>query len=287
MDIRQVKREEFGQVAQLIAQFNANPETQCIHSGEGVKAIQKQMEIWDDGGEIVFVAGWQKGEVVAVFGSEYDVEDGKGWLWGPFAADGGTAVSLYNHLLTVLPQEIKTLQSYLNVANRTGDAFYRQLGYDNPRVAHVYVALRPVEIHQPAQFAVEMKPNQAEAMGALHDATFPKTYYSGSDIAAKVGEMDKLFVVAEEDDLLGYIYAKMDEAAEEGYVEFLGVAESARGRGLGRMLLQTAVHWLFSSFPVPQIALNVDDSNDNARSLYASAGFHLHFTGVALSQEIK
>ncbi|MEM7111068.1 MAG: GNAT family N-acetyltransferase [Chloroflexota bacterium] len=285
MEIRRVEKKEFPQVAQLIAAYNAKPETQCIHSGEGVEAILKQIEIWDEGDEILFVAGWQDGELVAVFGSEYDVADGKSWLWGPFVQDEETAVSLFNHLLTHLPPEITQLTSYLHEANQAGNSFYQQQGFVRPRVAHVYVAPRPDQLVAPQRMAVEMASTHSEALIGLHKQTFPTTWFSGKEIVSKLGEKDKVFVFAEGEQLLGYIYARLDEASAEGYVEFLGVDKVARGQGLGRLLLQTAVYWLFSTFSVPQIALNVDDGNDNARGLYESAGFHLHFTGVAMSRK--
>jgi ribosomal protein S18 acetylase RimI-like enzyme len=287
MEIRQAKRDEFGTIAGLIAGYNENPATQCIHSGEGTEAILKQMEIWDDGGEIVFVAGWQGGQVVAVFGCEFDVEEGKGWLWGPFAEDGETAVSLYHALLNTLPDSISLIYSYLHEANTKGDAFYRGQGFHTPKVAHVYVAPRPDNIIEPTQLAAELTPHQADGAAQLHDLTFPTTFYSGKEILSQLDETHKMFVQADGDQLLGYIYAKVDDAADEGYVEFLGVREEARRRGVGRVLLATAVYWLFHNHQVPQIALNVNDDNDNARGLYESAGFHLHFTGVALRKEIK
>jgi ribosomal protein S18 acetylase RimI-like enzyme len=76
----------------------------------------------------------------------------------------------------------------------------------------------------------------------------------------------------------------VDESTGEGYVEFVGVAEQAQRQGIGRKLLATAVYWLFHDQQVPQIALNVNDDNNNARNLYESTGFHLEYAGVALKR---
>jgi ribosomal protein S18 acetylase RimI-like enzyme len=122
-------------------------------------------------------------------------------------------------------------------------------------------------------------------VAGLHDKIFPHTFYSGKDILAKLDETHKVFVYADGDEVLGYVYARVDESSGEGYIEFLGVREEVRRQGVGRRLLMTAVFWLFQEEEVPQIGLNVHGDNANARSLYEAAGFRLAYTGVGLRKE--
>lgn len=83
--------------------------------------------------------------------------------------------------------------------------------------------------------------------------------------------------------MLGYIYAVVDDADENlGYIEYVGVAEQARGQGIGGKLLRTALIWLFSEKDVREVGLNVDDTNTNARGLYEKVGFRLKYSGVNL-----
>ncbi len=284
--IRLATRAEFGAIAHLMAHANENPATQCLHSGEGAASIRKQMEIWDDGGEFCLVGAWQAGEPVGAFAAEFDEELGRAWLWGPFAEDGETAARLFHHLLEALPPTVnQTLNSYLHVENKVGDAFYRRQGFANPKAAHVYIAPRPIEIMEPFVQSPECTKSQMASLARLHDITFPQTFDSGQDIVDKLDATNKVFVEAMGDEVLGYVYAKVDESSGEGYVEFLGVSKGARRQGIGRRLLATAVYWLFHEQQVPQIGLNVNDDNANARNLYESAGFRLVYAGVALSRQ--
>jgi ribosomal protein S18 acetylase RimI-like enzyme len=270
-----------------MARYNERPENQCIHSGEGAESIRKQMEIWDDGGEFCLVGAWQNDELVAAMGAEFDEELGRAWLWGPFAEGGETADRLFNDLLAFLPATInQTLHSYLHIENKAGNAFYERHGFGEPKIALVYLARRPETVVKPAELLPECTTERAADFVQLHDTIFPHTFYSGQEIWSKLDETHKVFVYAQRDRVLGYVYAKVDESSGEGYVEFLGVSERAQRQGVGKRLLATAVYWLFHDQQVPQIGLNVHGDNSNARSLYESAGFRLAYTGVGLRRGV-
>lgn len=79
------------------------------------------------------------------------------------------------------------------------------------------------------------------------------------------------FLVAEADgQVAGYVVAL--EAADEGEILNLAVAEGGRRRGLGRALVQAMVASL-QDRGVRQVFLEVRDSNAPARALYAAFGF--------------
>jgi ribosomal-protein-alanine N-acetyltransferase len=80
-----------------------------------------------------------------------------------------------------------------------------------------------------------------------------------------------LFLVAEADDnVVGYAVAL--EAADEGEILNLAVAEAGRRRGLGRALVEAIVAAL-SDRGVRQVYLEVRESNAPARALYSEFGF--------------
>ena len=80
-----------------------------------------------------------------------------------------------------------------------------------------------------------------------------------------------LFLVAEEHaQIAGYVVAL--DAADEGEILNLAVAEGGRRRGLGRALVQAIVAAL-SERGVRQVYLEVRESNAAARALYAAFGF--------------
>jgi len=80
-----------------------------------------------------------------------------------------------------------------------------------------------------------------------------------------------LFLVAEADEqIVGYVVAL--EAADEGEILNLAVAEAGRRRGLGRALVEAIVVAL-TDRGVRQIYLEVRESNAPARALYSGFGF--------------
>ena len=80
-----------------------------------------------------------------------------------------------------------------------------------------------------------------------------------------------LFLVAEEEGrIAGYVVAL--DAADEGEILNLAVAEGGRRRGLGRALVQAIVTAL-TERGVRQVYLEVRESNAPARGLYAGFGF--------------
>jgi len=80
-----------------------------------------------------------------------------------------------------------------------------------------------------------------------------------------------VFLVAEADDkVVGYTVAL--EAADEGEILNLAVAEEGRRGGLGRALVEAIVSALTEQ-GVRQVYLEVRESNAPARALYAGFGF--------------
>lgn len=80
-----------------------------------------------------------------------------------------------------------------------------------------------------------------------------------------------LFLVAEAGDkILGYAVAL--EAADEGEILNLAVAEDGRRRGMGRALVEAIVGAL-TERGVRQVYLEVRESNAPARALYSRFGF--------------
>lgn len=289
--IRPARRDDFPHIAALIDDRNKTPETQCLISGEGQESIHRQMVAYADVSEICFAVAVDDddGRLVGAFGSEFDEELGRGWLWGPFVLAEHLeplASALFEELLQILPPTVRQLDSFLHVANRQGHRFYLEHGFQKARLAHVYVANRPeapLALREPCS-AFEHR--YAEALIALHDATFPNTYETGPGMIAKIDTNHQVFVCTGGNDVLGYVYATVAEGSAEGYVDFLGVRADARRRGLGKRLLLTTLKWLFEVRHVPQVGLTVYDDQTPARSLYEAVGFRLKHSGWGYRKDL-
>jgi GNAT superfamily N-acetyltransferase len=292
ISIKQVYREEFESISRLIADQNRSPQSHCIQSdtGEDSQAILREMTHLELNSAIRFVGAFQDEQLIGVLGCELDEELGRGWVRGPFIVPdtderNTIASALMQELLTVLPPAIHCLDSFLNLANERGNAFYLNHDFRQLRLVHVYVAVppdQPVVLQSPCQ---TLKPQQAQDFMVLHQTLFPQTYATGQRILDKQGANHQVFVYVQGEELLGYLYAAIEEGSGDGVVEFVGVRANARGQGIGRRLLQTALQWFFEVKKVSQATLVVNDNLANARSLYESAGFRLQHTGVHTRKE--
>ncbi|MGH7622736.1 MAG: ribosomal protein S18-alanine N-acetyltransferase [Gemmatimonadaceae bacterium] len=106
---------------------------------------------------------------------------------------------------------------------------------------------------------------------ALEHEAFSDAWSRGS-FEHLLGDTRALFVVAYDDDAVvqGYIVAWY--VLDEGEIANLAVASTARRRGTGGMLLDAALATARARGAVA-VYLEVRDSNERARSLYASRGF--------------
>lgn len=285
--LRQAQKEDFETISKLIISQNKNPERHCIQSdiSPKVEDIYQEMLRLDSTSEICFVLSHQEDQIIGALGSEFDEESGRGWLRGPFVLPNtddwdGVASALMAELLAQIPSTIYRFDSFLNIANEQGNRFYLNQGFQHIRQVHVYEATAPktsLDVPSPCE---TLKPEQEPSLISLHDTLFPQTYITGQQMVAKVDEANQVFVYANKDDVLGYVYAMIEEESPEGEVDFIGVRADAREQGIGRQLLLTALQWFFEVKKISQVFLTVNDELTNARSLYESVGFVLKYTGV-------
>ncbi len=81
-----------------------------------------------------------------------------------------------------------------------------------------------------------------------------------------------LAAVDEADALLGYAGAALPSGGDFGEIQTIGVDEAARGRGLGRTLMEALLAEARRR-GIPRMLLEVRADNPVAQSLYASLGF--------------
>ncbi|GAB4582008.1 MAG: hypothetical protein Fur0022_47600 [Anaerolineales bacterium] len=294
--IRLATSADFQAVAQFIETHNQTPSTNCIQSstGEGAESLLEELEKLSDAGEMSFVVAEEGDQLVGVMGCEFAVEEGRGWLRGPLIRPGNgdpaetgeeadrfrqVAGALYPALMAEIPPAVTHFDTFLNVENVRGQAFYEALGFWVRSRHHLYVAHRPDEVKTPRLSCEPMRPEQLEAARALHNAVFPGIR-TGADVLQGLDDDHRVWVYAPEGEVLGYVFAVIEPWAEGGYVEFLGVAEGTRGKGVGAALLATALQWCFAERNMPEVRLTVEDGNVNARGMYERAGFRLKYSGV-------
>ena len=117
----------------------------------------------------------------------------------------------------------------------------------------------------------EARPSDAGAIAALHAASFRRGW-SEDEVERLLLDKQVLAHRAVRDgDLDGFILSRI--AADEAEILSVAVALRFQGHGLGRKLLDLHLRRL-AGLLVGTVFLEVEDGNQPALRLYASAGFH-------------
>jgi ribosomal protein S18 acetylase RimI-like enzyme len=196
-------------------------------------------------------------------------------LHGPLvtAADWQpVADALYAEVQKCIPPGIHEQDLFFEARNLNGQAFAARHGFSlrsNNAIFRLQRAdwkpsaiLAPVCAYQAAFF---------EQFEHLHQALFPTTYYTARQIVEKQAENQRLFLMVENEQVLGYHFCKTE--TDSGYIDFIGVDAAARGRGLGADLLNAGLEWMFSQPQIAEIGLTVNAENAAAIRLYEKFGF--------------
>jgi ribosomal-protein-alanine acetyltransferase len=113
-----------------------------------------------------------------------------------------------------------------------------------------------------------------DAIMAIERATFPADAWSSSSMRAELRGPHGYYVVAAADDgaLEGYAGLLAPEGAGQADIQTIAVVESARGRGVGRLLM-SALLGEAERRGAAEIFLEVRADNEPAQRLYESLGF--------------
>lgn len=256
-------------LAELAAPYQSAPETSCAYIGEEPAAIAQEIAAAPQWATRTFCA-MEGDRLVGWLCAELDVEIGRVWWWGPFAPEPSVADELYRRALAALPESITQQEAAGPDANRSLAAFCQRHGL-SPQPGSLLLECR----EPPEAAAGNVAPLSARgrvAIPPLHDALFANAHRLGRQLI-ELADKGEMIVVESVDDqtVTGYA-AGLVQPDRSGFIEFLGVAEAARGRGLGRDLVRGIAERLFEA-GADHLALTVRESNAAARSVYRAVGF--------------
>lgn len=104
---------------------------------------------------------------------------------------------------------------------------------------------------------------------AGHDWRWRKARHVDEDVAANPAGV---FVAEDEGKVLGYISTRLDPEAGKGRIPNLAVDQAARGRGLGRRLMEHALDY-FRREGMAYAMIETMANNAAGQHLYPSCGF--------------
>ena len=278
-----IARSELAEVVAFVARLQADPAHYIGYLDTDIDALTEQLSSLEPLGLDGVIAATRDGRLVGVLGVDWDTDPARVWWHGPLVDDGedwdATADALYEHAGALLPPGGLEQELFVDARNERIGAFARRHGFDRERSSAILT--RPLD-QLPSIREVEGMTVRAltdadrNAVAALHQQLFAGAHRSGT----RLDEGDQRFVLVatQDDELVGYLAAERQEDGQ-GYLDFLGVPSTARGRGVGERLIAEVCHRLRDAGS-DRVHLTVREDNHDARRLYGRLGFEHERIGV-------
>lgn len=220
----------------------------------------------------------EENQIIGMLATDTDPDLERAWLYGPLInniAWHHLAQELFEAVDTVLPNAITELEIFADIRNIDVLKFAVRNEFELLSTQHV-LQLEREKFNLTSELNVQkLTPEYYQQFEQLHDYIFPRTYFSGQEILAKLDEQNQVFILIENKELMGYVYGMLELDINEANLEFVSVVENKRGKGYGKTLVQAMAAWAFSYPSVEKVRLTVDAENKPAFSAYKKIGFTL------------
>jgi ribosomal protein S18 acetylase RimI-like enzyme len=275
-----VDPDELDEVLDLIAAEQAHTDRGTTMLGETRDGIEAELgDVEPDWTASVRVAR-EGGRMVGAVVGDWDPDVGRAWILGPWVPGGDGewrrwARPLVDSVLAQLPAGIEDWELAADVSHDKMAALGADLGLSAGEVNHVYTVDAAAVDAWPDP-VLEVRSAAAadvELIRPLHDQEFPASYATVDQLLPDPPDGRYQVVVAMEGPvLLGYAAGRV-QADGEGYLDFLAVADAARGRGTGKALMSAICRPVIAASTTGTLHLTVQDHRTPARRLYESLGF--------------
>ena len=272
--------EHFEELISFIVRLNSEDTHHIGFFGEGeadVRASLAECVVPPAEGFHLAYAGDQ---LVGVFGVDADPEVNRAWLFGPLIEHAewqSLADDLYAASLKVIPSGVGEQDLFFDVHNVNVKEFAERHAFlsrsENAIMTLARAQYRKLSLPPNSFSVIDFQPSFFDAFEQMHNELFPTTYFTARQIVERINESRRLFLGLENGILKGYHFCKVESDARLGYVDFIGVDRSVRGRGLGASLLTAGMDWMLSFAETDKISLTVNADNAAAIKLYEKYGF--------------
>jgi ribosomal protein S18 acetylase RimI-like enzyme len=279
-DITAVAAEALDEVLDLIAAEQAHPDRGTTMLGDTRDGIAAELgDVEPDWTASVRVAR-HDGRVVGAVVGDWDPEVGRAWILGPWVPGDDEAWRrwarpLVDAVLEQLPDGIDDWELAADASHVRMAQLGAELGLSPSEVNHVYsVDAATVESWpEPAGEVREATHADVETLRPLHDQEFPASYASAEHLVPEPPDGKYQVLIATDGPrLLGYAAGRV-QADGEGYLDYIAVADAARGRGTGRDLMVAVARSVIAASTTGELHLTVQDHRAPARRMYESLGF--------------
>lgn len=265
-------------IADFITRLNRLPEHHIGYFSTDMRSIERALQNFYPSPEQCVRVAIENNQLIGALGVDTDPDLGRAWFYGPFVEQSlwhATAEKLYDELVAELPMNITEYELFGDIRNTQLLKFAVRHEFELVSTQHVLL-LKRENFSQSEEINVQqLAPEFFDQFEQLHDHIFPRTYFSAQEILTQLNQYNQVFILTEGATLLGYVYGTIEADTGEATLEFLAVAESERGKGYGKVLVQVMAGWVFSQPQVQVIRLTVDAENKPAFATYRSSGFAL------------
>lgn len=273
VQFRDVRADDLATLARLAEPLQRRPDRHIVYLDTSAEGILAELEesTHDVASEL---AETDDGDVAGFLVADVDDELGRVWWLGPFVAGDDwheLAHELMRRCRERLPAAIRQEEMAVDDRFEAMRPWAVSEGFETGATGSWVLRLdADVEVEASTIAVRHARPNDA-ALVELHERLFPGTHTTGEQLISS-GDETHLRLVAEVDGMFAGYVAVERQAAGDGYIDFLGVADRYRRRGLGRELVRAGVAAV-RAIGGATVNLTVREDNAGARELYESLGF--------------
>ena len=268
-------RDELAAVAAFVASLNVHSAHRIGYFGDKPEEVGR--ELLENGAIDHSFITRQDDSVIGFMAMDIDEELNRSYFYGPLVDHepwDEVARGLVERCLELVPDGATgQLEMFFDLDNSNLTGLGRSLGFETYKDVRTLRFDRADLANLERGTAAPLDVQHHDGLVALHDRLFPNTYLPARRMIEGLGEHKICFVLAEDGEILGYVYLEVDDSTGAASLEFVGTDERARGRGIGADLVRTGLHWMFGFSSVSETWLVVDEDNLGAQKLYWRLGW--------------
>ncbi|MHC0551937.1 GNAT family N-acetyltransferase [Salinicoccus sp. CNSTN-B1] len=278
MNIKITPPKDIKQLSVYLEKMNTQSTSHIGFCGEKNGEIHDSLmnDFSDLGIDDSFLVAYNETEIIGAIGLDLDLEDQYADVWGPFATNNDIelAQALWNEVLTKVPEAVKSFSFFINKNNLFVKEFLKKNNARFLGTDFVFSITREtipdIDVIESKKFEEPYKKSFEE----LHSTAFPDTYFNASEILNRINEYNTLLLNENSDkEIKGYVYTETKPKYKEANIEYIAVYPNLRGEGVGKKLINDALHQIFSYPTIDEVDICVSSNNEEAIKLYKSAGF--------------
>lgn len=259
----------------MVHQAIQRPALRCLQSASAHDTFEIIQATWQaelaDGHLAIGTTG------DAMLAAEFHLE--RAWLRGPFG-HRAHAQHLWRALLHHLPAEVTTYDAFPDRDAHELIIFWQSQGFRTIKTVHVMHHTDPIvdalihDVHGAHS-------THHDAIARLHHQHFAGTWATIDDLYASDDYHLLSVIPAENSDIKGYAWWRIDELNQSATLEYIAVADAYQRHGVATQLMYHGLAWAYSH-QLNSVQLTVDDERQEAQALYQRCGFRYKSSGIHL-----